>query len=661
MPRKPRKPPLSETHPELAKQWHPIKNGSLFPSESIRSEEKIWWRCPEGDDHEWKATIQSRTKKNNTGCPYCSGNLPSKNYNLKLLHPELIDEWDYQKNIGLSPEDLTPGSGIKVWWICNKAEDHSWKAAISNRVKGRGCPMCSNRIVVKSNCLSTTHPELIDQWHQEKNGDLSPKNITISYREKVWWKCKVAEDHIWDVAPKNRRQRDGSISQCPFCSNSRVCYSNSIATTHPHIIDEWHPTKNVDLKPEMFLKRSEKKVWWKCRDKGHEWEASIGARTKRKGLCPICVGQLVIPETSIAATHPEIAKQWSNKNKLKPTQVTYGSRKKYYWQCPENKDHIYLTSLANKTGKKYGCPICSGYQVHESNSLSTLFPEISKLWHPKLNKNLTPEQVTFGSGKKVWWKCPNGEDHEWIAPIANLTSGNQGCPVCAGKKVVQSNSLETLHPKIAKQWHPTKNKNLIPSAVTEISGRKVWWKCEKSEDHEWQTTVASRTSAGTNCPFCDLTPQSRQELIITFELLKFFKDINPKGYKTKLNGRLRAIDIFIPEINLAIEFDGAYWHKDNRALDKIKSEMLMDVGYQVIRIREQPLKKIHENDIVSKKPYDGKEITDNLLKRILELYPVKGPLKQKIQNYISKDGLQNEKALDNYIDQILEEKAAKKK
>ena len=509
--------------------------------------------------------------------------------------------------------------------------------------------------------LAETHPELAKQWHQTKNGDLSPNDITLSYRKKVWWKCEVADDHIWDVAPKNRRQSGGSISKCPFCSSARVCYSNSIASTHPHLINEWHPIKNDDLKPEMFVKRSEKKVWWKCKEKGHEWEAKIRARTKRKGLCPICVGQLVITETSIATTHPEVAKQWSNKNKLKPTQVTFGSRKKYYWQCPKNKDHIYLSSLANKTGKKYGCPICSGYQVHESNSLSTLFPEISKLWHPKLNKNLTPDEVTFGSGKKVWWKCPKGKDHEWIAPISNLTSVNQGCPVCAGKKVVQSNSLETLHPKIAKQWHPTKNTNITPSAVTETSGRKVWWKCEKSEDHEWHTTVASRTSERTNCPYCDLTPQSRQELIITFELLKFFKDINPKGYKTKLNGRLRAIDIFIPEINLAIEFDGAYWHKDNRALDKIKSEMLMDDGYQVIRIREQPLKKIHKNDIVSKKPYNGKEVTNNILNRIIELYPVKDIMKQKIQNYISKDGLQNEKALDRYIDQILTEKAKKSK
>ena len=137
--------------------------------------------------------------------------------------------------------------------------------------------------------------------------------------------------------------------------------------------------------------------------------------------------------------------------------------------------------------------------------------------------------------------------------------------------------------------------------------------------------------------------------------------INPKGYKTKLNGRLRAIDIFIPDLNLAIEFDGAYWHKDNRAIDKIKSEMLMEEGYQVIRIREEPLKKIHENDIISTKPYSGKDVTNKILKRILDIFNLSNSAERKIQNYISKDSLQNEKALDKYIDQILEEKAVKTK
>jgi len=60
----PKKPSLAETHPELAKQWHPSKNGELSPEKvSKGSNKKVWWKCPEGDDHEWEAIIALRTGK----------------------------------------------------------------------------------------------------------------------------------------------------------------------------------------------------------------------------------------------------------------------------------------------------------------------------------------------------------------------------------------------------------------------------------------------------------------------------------------------------------------------------------------------------------------------------------------------------------------------
>ncbi len=79
--------------------------------------------------------------------------------------------------------------------------------------------------------------------------------------------------------------------------------------------------------------------------------------------------------------------------------------------------------------------------------------------------------------------------------------------------------------KVAKQWHPTLNGDL--NKITNKSGKKVWWKCDKGNDHYWKTSVANR-SKDTNCPYCDLTPQSKQELTITFELMKLFKNIDPK-------------------------------------------------------------------------------------------------------------------------------------
>jgi len=53
------------------------------------------------------------------------------------------------------------------------------------------------------------------------------------------------------------------------------------------------------------------------------------------------------------------------------------------------------------------------------------------------------------------------------------------------------------------EWHPTKNNGLKPEDFSNYSHKKVWWKCPKGEDHEWETSINNRTKPkGTGCPFC---------------------------------------------------------------------------------------------------------------------------------------------------------------
>jgi hypothetical protein len=362
---------------------------------------------------------------------------------------------------------------------------------------------------------------------------------------------------------------------------------------------------------------------------------------------------------SIAETHPEVAKQWhpTKNGDLTPDDVTFGSDKRVWWKCDKGDDHEWQINVYKRSSGT-GCPICSGKIVVVSNCLATVNPKLASEWHPTKNGELTPYDVTHTSNKKVWWKCPKGDDHEWESVIYNRSIGT-GCLICSNRKVVTSNMLSTTHPELAKEWHPTKNGDLTPNDVTKGSGKKVWWKCDKVDDHEWISSIDNKVKRN-YCPYCTLTPQSKQELTITFELMKLFKNIDPKGLKTKLEGRLRAIDIFIPKLNLCIEFDGSYWHKDKRDIDKIKSEMIFEEGFKLIRVREEPLKKIYDTDVISKQPYNGKQVTNDILSMILSIFELDDKLVSKIKAYQSKDGLQNEKGLDKYIDKILTEKAEKK-
>ncbi len=65
-------------------------------------------------------------------------------------------------------------------------------------------------------------------------------------------------------------------------------------------------------------------------------------------------------------------------------------------------------------------------------SLAETHPYLAKQWHRTKNGDLTPADATSGTHKKVWWKCPNGPDHEWLATVASRTQGGVGCPSCAG-------------------------------------------------------------------------------------------------------------------------------------------------------------------------------------------------------------------------------------
>ena len=253
----PRKPPvgksLAEVNPALAKEWHPTKNGDLTPFDfAAKSNKKVWWKCDKGEDHEWDGSINNRSR--GTDCPICSGKKLVKSNCLATLNPELAKEWHPTKNGELTPFDVFPSQGLKIWWKCPKGDDHEWQTSINNRSFGRKCPICSGQKVVKSNCLATLKPELAKEWHPTKNGKLTPYNVMAGSNKKVWWKCPKGDDHEWEAPGMNRVKGVG----CPVCTGKKAVPSNCLATTHPDLVSEWHPSLNKKT-PNDYTSGSVKK------------------------------------------------------------------------------------------------------------------------------------------------------------------------------------------------------------------------------------------------------------------------------------------------------------------------------------------------------------------------------------------------------------------
>ncbi len=162
-------------------------------------------------------------------CPLCA----KKNRNIKFKEtlkksrgslaekfPELLEEWDYERN-KITPEDCISGSSNKVWWIC-KTCGYSWETTPYQRTTmHQGCPKCGqnrsvqtrmNHSVAEKGSLADNYPELIKEWDYDKN-EKRPEEYTSGSKEKVWWKC--SKGHSWQAVIDSRTR---SKAGCPKCA-----------------------------------------------------------------------------------------------------------------------------------------------------------------------------------------------------------------------------------------------------------------------------------------------------------------------------------------------------------------------------------------------------------------------------------------------------------
>ena len=212
-------------------------------------------------------------------------------------------------------------------------------------------------------------------------------------------------------------------------------------------------------------------------------------------------------------------------------------------------------------------------------------------WDYEENKKAgyTPQNTSYGSDLKYHWKCSKG--HVWTDSLNHRIIG-RNCPVCAGKKVLKDyNDLASQRPDIAAQWHPTKNGDLKPTDVTVGSRKKVWWQCPIC-GNEWSAVINSRTN-GNNCPQCTLNGSSISEMALYFYLSQIYKDTVHRYKKNNVE-----LDIYIPSINTAIEYDSGYYHADKLEKENKKDQFCKNNNIRFIRLRDKRLEKTINAEIV---------------------------------------------------------------
>ena len=194
--------------------------GKKCLSPANKSNRKVAWICSKCGFH-WEAQIDARVRER--GCPACAGKKIWIGHNdLKTKCPELMSEWNYEKNGELTPYNVGSGSNKRVWWKCKNG--HEFEGVINSRnYKKSGCPVCSRRKIIPGyNDLKTLNPKLASEWNFKRNKGLRPDKVAPGSNKIVWWKCRL--DHEWLCSINDRNMGHN----CPICQGKRVKEINKI-------------------------------------------------------------------------------------------------------------------------------------------------------------------------------------------------------------------------------------------------------------------------------------------------------------------------------------------------------------------------------------------------------------------------------------------------
>lgn len=134
------------------------------------------------------------------------------------------------------------------------------------------------------------------------------------------------------------------------------------------------------------------------------------------------------------------------------------------------------------------------------NAMLKVCPDLWHAWDFEKNNELGIDicKMTKGMKRVAWWICPECNS-SYQSIIINKVKG-YGCPYCAGRQVNHTNSLASLNPKLASEWHPTKNDELTPHDVTRGQKEKFWWVCDEC-NHDYDSTIYNRLN-NHGCPYC---------------------------------------------------------------------------------------------------------------------------------------------------------------
>ena len=421
----------------------------------------------------------------------------------------MLEDWDKEKN-KCAPNSKSFGSHYKAAWKCIEC-GYSWEAAIKSRtLLNAGCPKCGFEKVsiaqsrpkeqgdIDSFCKAHNLEWLLAEWDSENN-ELKPNEVSrSSSKHKVAWICSKC-GHRWKLSPNGRIRvlSDGriNISECPLCIKEKQTSFPEQAIYY-YVAQTFSDATNGDVETiGMELDIYIPSIMTAIEYDGYAWHRDIKKDIRKNALCKnngirlIRVRENGCPTLADDGNCMIINTIPNNREDLSRVLSDLCNVLSFTANINLNRDEPLIMALYQK--QKY------------ENSISYLYPDLAKEFHPSKNGTLTAANINKSSGRKVWWKC-SACDHDWPAVVSSRTAGH-GCPACSGRVLVPGkNDLETWcketgNEQILLEWDYEANKQ-SPSETTKKSPYMASWICQKC-GVPYTVQVYNRAN-GCGCPVC---------------------------------------------------------------------------------------------------------------------------------------------------------------
>ena len=223
---------MNRTYEEFCIEIHNKFNGNIIVIDKYVDERtKIEFHCNKCNINFF--TTPQSILHTTYGCKKCGSRaarqkLMRKNIEIngRLIdkYPNIAKQWDYEMNLDIDINYISPKSGQKAWWICTQC-GKSYQSKVCSIVTGTGNCVCHScylktlpqvkvdAYVRNKGSFAEHYPKLMLQWDYDKNQDVNPSKLTDKSNKKVWWKCNDC-GHEWAAKIAKRTAGEG----CPYCA-----------------------------------------------------------------------------------------------------------------------------------------------------------------------------------------------------------------------------------------------------------------------------------------------------------------------------------------------------------------------------------------------------------------------------------------------------------